>query len=69
MSVYQGATRIQDKAGRDLHVYQLTTLERTVCGERLGWALVAARDVDGAKRRARALWPGVIVLDVYKAAA
>ncbi len=66
MSVYQGATRIQDKAGRGLHVYQLTTLERSVCGERLGWALVAARDTDGAMRRARALWPGVVVLGVCK---
>lgn len=68
MSVYQGATRIQDKAGRDLHVWQLTTLERSVCGERLGWALVAARDVNGARRRARALWPEVCVLDVHKGA-
>jgi hypothetical protein len=66
MSVYRGATRIQDKAGRDLHVYQLTTLERSVCGERLGWALVAARDAAGARRRARAMWPGVTVLDVCK---
>ena len=69
MSVYQGAATIQDKAGRALHVYQVTTIERSVCGERLGWALVAARDVDAARRRARALWPGVVVLDVYKAAA
>jgi len=68
MSVYRGATRIQDKVGRDLHVYQLTTVERSVCGERLGWALVAARDVDGAMRRARAMWPGVVVLGACKAA-
>jgi hypothetical protein len=66
VSVYRGAERIQDKAGRDLHVWQLTTLERSVCGERLGWALVAARDSEAARRRARALWPGVCVLDVYK---
>lgn len=49
-----------------MHVWQLTTLERSACGERLGWALVAARDVDGARRRARAMWPGVVVVDVYK---
>jgi len=66
MSVYEGATRMQDKAGRDLHVWQLTTLERGGSGERLGWALVAARDEAGAKRRARAMWPGVVVVDIFK---
>jgi hypothetical protein len=68
MSAYIGATRIQDKAGRDLQVWQLTTLERSVCGERLGWALVAARDEHAALRRARRCWPALVVLDVYKGA-
>jgi hypothetical protein len=49
-----------------MQVWQLTTLERSACGERLGWALVAARDEDSAKRRARAQWPGVVVVDVFK---
>lgn len=49
-----------------MQVWQLTTIERSACGERLGWALVAARNGDAAKRRARAMWPGVVVLDVFK---
>lgn len=63
-----GAVSIRDKAGHELHVWQVTTLERSVSGERLGWALVAARSKTAAGRRARAMWPGVVVVDVYKGA-
>jgi hypothetical protein len=66
MSVYRGATRIQDKDGAELHVYQVTTLEVGPVGERLGWALIAARGYDDARRRARNLWPTITILDVFK---
>jgi hypothetical protein len=69
MSVYDGATRVQDKFGRDVRAFQLATLERDALGvERLGWALVAGRNGADAARRAHILWPGVTVLGSTEAA-
>jgi hypothetical protein len=63
VSAYIGAASITDKHGRALQPYQVTTLETDENGtERLGWALVAGRDLADACRRARRLWPWIHIV-------
>ena len=68
-TIYEGAREINDKHGAELHAYEVVTLEQDRNGtDHLGWALVAGRDFDDARRQARRLWPAVSVLAVTKGA-